>query len=346
MSTPRSKSKAAASTQSGLGTSTTRPFQLERIDHIVIRCHDFPTMFDFYTRVLGCTIDEPTVDFVNRFGGALTHLRAGSCYIDLLAYDTNHLTEEGKLFAARSYAGGAGIGESMSIDDVCFSSDSSTLDHLCIRIEPFDETIIKEYFMHHSVSIVAVGDERLGADGVGPSVYVRDPEGNIIELKGKPNSKNNNESSDDKFTTAKQSNRHSAESNHEINPRSVVDELNSSTGHSSTAADSSKQSHQSKVIPITPCNRICRYNNSFYGGQVCIGCFRDEFEIKMWQSMTPYEKSITLLDAIDRCSFEAMSLSSTSEEKSNESFDGAVTVEELTRQYNHWAALAKESKRI
>ena len=131
-----------ASTISKPSVTLTRPFELKRIDHIVIRCHDFSTMFDFYTRILGCTVDEPIDDHVNRFGGALTHLRAGSCYIDLLAYDMQHLTEEGKQFAARSYAGGAGIEENSTVEELQFLAESSTLDHLCIRIEPFDEKSI------------------------------------------------------------------------------------------------------------------------------------------------------------------------------------------------------------
>ena len=86
----------------------------------------------------------------------------------------------------------------------------------------------------------------------------------------------------------------------------------------------------SNTIPLTPCNRICRYNASFYDGKVCIGCFREEYEIEMWQAQTCTQKAMTLLDAIDRCDGIV-----------EEKFDGAITVEELTRQYNHWYNLAK-----
>lgn len=311
-----------------LESSITRPFQLERIDHVVIRCHNFPAMFEFYTRILGCAIDEPRNDYISRFGGALTHLRAGACYIDLLAYDTKHLTEEGKLFAARSYAGGAGIGENISVDDLCFSADSSTLDHLCIRIEPFDEQRLKEYFMEHSVTIVAAGERRLGADGVGPSVYIRDPEGNVIELKGKPSSMTTSGGNDN--NSARTKHKENKYTSKDITQNPVANKERSSVGRNNDDVE-----RLSAMIPITPCNRICRYNNSFYSGQVCIGCFREEYEIKMWQSMTASEKSLTLMDQIDRCR---------DSEKSNVSYDGAVTVEELTNQYNYWAVLAKESK--
>jgi len=313
-------------------TSVTRPFELKRIDHIVIRCHDFPAMFDFYTRILGCTIDEPTNDHVNRFGGALTHLRAGSCYIDLLAYDMQHLTEEGKQFAARSYAGGAGIGENSTVEELQFLAESSTLDHVCIRIEPFDEKSIKEYLLEQSVTIVAAGEGRLGADGVGPSIYVRDPEGNVIELKGKPVSAT--ASGDNEQISAQAKYNDNTSPGTDMSDCPVADKERNNGGERSSA-DASTNSHQTKSTPITPCNRICRYNNSFYNGQVCIGCFREEYEIKMWQSMTASEKSLTLLDQIDRC---------IDVEKSNGvTYDGAVTVEELKRQYGYWSAIAKNS---
>ena len=332
-SMPRNNLHDHASTMSK--SSVTRPFQLDRIDHIVIRCHDFAAMFDFYTRILGCTIDEPTNDHVNRFGGALTHLRAGSCYIDLLAYDMQHLTEEGKQFAARSYAGGAGIEENSSVDELRFLADSSTLDHLCIRIEPFDEQSITQYLMEESVTIVAAGEGRLGADGVGPSIYIRDPEGNVIELKGKPVSATT--SRDDENNSAKAKHNNSTGTSKDISDSSVADNKERHSGGERSLVDASTNSEQAQLsIPVTPCNRICRYNNSFYDGQVCIGCFREEYEIKMWQSMTASEKSLTLLDQIERC---------IDEEKSNGgSYDGSVTVEELKKQYNYWAELAESKK--
>jgi len=83
-------------------------------------------------------------------------------------------------------------------------------------------------------------------------------------------------------------------------------------------------------IPATPCNRICRYNSNFYDGQVCIGCYREAYEVECWQSQTPMQKAMTLLDCIDRCNDNSME------------FDGSISVEELTRQYDHWKNLAKE----
>lgn len=50
----------------------------------------------------------------------------------------------------------------------------------------------------------------------------------------------------------------------------------------------------------TPCVRICRYNADFYDGSVCIGCFREVFEISNWASFTVDEKIYALQDALDR----------------------------------------------
>ena len=55
--------------------------------------------------------------------------------------------------------------------------------HLCLSIEPFE---IKELRVHLERLGVSVGEEEqnYGAEGDGPSVYISDPEGNVIELKG------------------------------------------------------------------------------------------------------------------------------------------------------------------
>ena len=325
-----------------LSSSSGPPFRLERIDHVVIRCKNFPRMFDFYHRILGCTIDEPTDDHVNRFGGALTHLRAGSCYIDLLAYDTNHLTKEGKDAAARMHAGGVGL-DGKSLDDIDLSADTSTLDHLCLRIEPFDRDQLVNYLQEERVDIVIVGAKRLGADGVGPSVYARDPEGNVIELKGSPYPENGQKGGADANAKSKQSGKPNGASDVTIKKgKESADRNNALADIDDTVEDAThinaiKEESSSANVPLTPCNRICRYNSSFYDGQVCIGCFREAYEIEMWQSMTPMQKSMTLLDAIDRCSDNQLG-----QENGEDNFDGAIAIEELNRQYDHWSELAKQ----
>ena len=265
-------------------------------------------MFDFYHRVLGCTIDEPIEEHVNRFGGALTHLRAGSCYIDLLAYDSNHLTNEGKEAASRMHAGGVGLGDKR-LEDVQLSAETSTLDHVCLRVDSFDQQRMVAYLEGESVEIVGMGD-RLGADGVGPSVYLRDPEGNVLELKGAPLNRDQTEVKEP--TNASQEMRRSD------------DKSNAVSSMAGAGEEPLEDDETSADVPATPCNRICRYNADFFDGAVCVGCFREAFEIAAWQSMTPEQKSFTLMDAMDRCS-------------ESKSFDGAISMIELTRQQKYWA---------
>ena len=59
------------------------------------------------------------------------------------------------------------------------------MDHYALRIETFDEATLVAHLKAHGVE---VGEtvERYGAEGSGPSVYIRDPDGNTVELKGPP----------------------------------------------------------------------------------------------------------------------------------------------------------------
>ena len=133
------------------------PFGIHGLDHLVIRCVDLEAMTEFYCGVLGCTVDRYNKEF------GLFQIRAGAHLIDLIPVD-------GKL----GTKGGSAP-----------SGDGLNLDHFAIRIEPFSETKLRDYFVHHNIQIVEAGS-RYGADGNGPSIYVLDPEGNTVELKGPP----------------------------------------------------------------------------------------------------------------------------------------------------------------
>ena len=88
------------------------------------------------------------------------------------------------------------------------------------------------------------------------------------------------------------------------------------------------------TVPITPCTRICRYNSNVFDGQVCIGCFRETYEIASWESMGPIEKYYALLDAVDR--LEAVVKGSAPIEESAT----GTSRQELLRQAGHWKAEA------
>jgi glyoxylase I family protein len=59
------------------------------------------------------------------------------------------------------------------------------LDHFCVRVEPFDADAIRAELRAHGFAPGPV-EMRYGAEGNGPSIYVPDPEGNVVELKGPP----------------------------------------------------------------------------------------------------------------------------------------------------------------
>ena len=114
-------------------------------------------MLDFYLNVIGCSMEKVQDDV------GLYQLRAGSSLIDFIPVDG----PLGKM-------GGAAPG-----------SEGRNLDHFCLRIEPFDGDRILEFLRSRGLRPGKV-ESRYGADGQGPSIYVTDPEGNVVELKGPP----------------------------------------------------------------------------------------------------------------------------------------------------------------
>ena len=136
---------------------TTIPFEIRQIDHLVLRVRDVETMRAFYCDVLGCR-EERRQD-----GIGLLQLRAGASLIDLVALD-------GKL----GRMGGAGP-----------RAEGRNVDHFCLRVAPFDRAAVLTHLQAHGVRVGDYGT-RYGAEGEGPSQYLFDPEGNLVELKGPP----------------------------------------------------------------------------------------------------------------------------------------------------------------
>jgi catechol 2,3-dioxygenase-like lactoylglutathione lyase family enzyme len=132
------------------------PFAVERIDHIVFRVVDLEKSIAFYGNVLGCHVVKRRDDL------GLIHLRAGASMIDLVAVD-------GRL----GRNGGAAPG-----------LVARNVDHLCLRIEPFNEQAIIEHLASHNVQPIGLAEKNFGAEGNGLSLYFYDPDGNLIELKG------------------------------------------------------------------------------------------------------------------------------------------------------------------
>ncbi|MCL4800266.1 MAG: VOC family protein [Burkholderiales bacterium] len=125
------------------------------IDHVVLRVRDLERMVAFYRDALGCEVvwRRPELGMV--------HVRAGGALIDLVTHD--------------GPVGGRGRGAP--------SRDGHNMDHLCLRVDPFDAGAIAAHLAAHGVKAGEVR-ERFGAEGEGPSIYLDDPEGNTVELKG------------------------------------------------------------------------------------------------------------------------------------------------------------------
>ena len=126
--------------------SSKTPVCVREIDHVVLRCHDQAQMLAFYTEVLGL-VEERRIDDIG-----LVQLRAGRGMIDLVP--------------------GAPSG-----------FDGANMDHVCLVIAPGTLGDVVRFLADRGVEVVGEPMERYGAGGYGLSIYVRDPEGNIVELK-------------------------------------------------------------------------------------------------------------------------------------------------------------------
>lgn len=115
-------------------------------------------MIGFYCDVLGCVVERRSSP---EFG--LVQLRAGDSLIDIVAVDS----EIGR-------KGGAAPGK-----------QGRNMDHFCVRVEPFKEEAIRAHLSQYGV-VGSKLETRYGAEGNGPSIYIQDPEGNTVELKGPP----------------------------------------------------------------------------------------------------------------------------------------------------------------
>jgi glyoxylase I family protein len=133
-------------------------FRLLALDHVVLRVAELERARAFYRDVLGCAFEK----WQEQFG--LLQLRAGTSLIDLIAVDG----PLGRL-------GGKAAG-----------SEARNVDHFCLRIEPFDEPVLRAHLEAHGIAAGEVV-QRYGAEGTGPSLYISDPDGNVVELKGPPN---------------------------------------------------------------------------------------------------------------------------------------------------------------
>lgn len=124
------------------------PIAIAAIDHLVLRVRDLDSILAFYCGVLGCREERRIPEI------GLVQLRAGAGLIDLVPAPAED---------------GAGPGRN--------------LDHFALRLADFDAERIAAHLAAHGIAAGPV-ERRYGAEGFGPSIYITDPEGNVVELKG------------------------------------------------------------------------------------------------------------------------------------------------------------------
>ncbi|MGY3688705.1 VOC family protein [Vibrio coralliilyticus] len=128
--------------------------EVKGLDHIVLRTSNIKDMLHFYRDILHCPIERELPEL------GLTQLRAGSAIIDLVCVD--------------SMLGKLGGKEP--------SQNGRNVDHFCLQIEPLEENALLNYLDQCGL-IYQPFAERYGAQGFGRSIYIHDPEGNVVELK-------------------------------------------------------------------------------------------------------------------------------------------------------------------
>jgi glyoxylase I family protein len=120
------------------------------LDHLVLRVADLDRAIKFYREVLGCHVERRLEE------PKLVQLRAGASMIDLVPAGTAPQTAEAR-----------------------------NLDHFAVRISTFDYPSLAAHLQRHGIAAGEVR-RRYGAEGYGSSLYINDPDGNVVELKGPP----------------------------------------------------------------------------------------------------------------------------------------------------------------
>jgi glyoxylase I family protein len=127
---------------------TRSALRVKGLDHVVLRVADMDRAISFYEQVLGLHIERRLPEI------GLVQLRAGTAMIDLVP----------------------------RIED---EDEGRNMDHYAVRIEDMDVAAITAHLKRHGIDPGEVR-RRYGAEGYGWSIYITDPDGNTVELKGPP----------------------------------------------------------------------------------------------------------------------------------------------------------------
>ncbi|GAM58874.1 lactoylglutathione lyase [Vibrio ishigakensis] len=131
-----------------------RPLEILGLDHVVLRTTDLERMLLFYRDILGCPLERQLVE------EGLTQLRAGNALIDLVEVDSRL----GRLGGKPPQQSGRNV------------------DHFCLQVKAVEVDVLVAYLKEQDVELL-LDAVRYGATGYGWSLYVHDPERNVVELK-------------------------------------------------------------------------------------------------------------------------------------------------------------------
>ncbi len=131
--------------------------EVRGLDHVVLRVRDIGVSTAWYERVLGGVVERTLPEI------GLYQIRVGAALIDLVPIDS-------KL----GRAGGGAV-----------AAEGRNLDHFAVQLATFDEPAVRDHLQRAGVEAGPV-ERRYGAEGYGPSIYLTDPDGNVVELKGPP----------------------------------------------------------------------------------------------------------------------------------------------------------------
>src|SRR5215469_9950439 len=137
--------------QTAEASNTGTGVRISGLDHVVLRVGDLSRAIEFYQTVLNCRVERRLEQ------PKLVQLRAGASLIDLVPASVSP-------GAAADAAG-------------------RNMDHFAVRVDGFDAAALAAHLRQHGIEVAEV-KERYGAEGYGPSLYISDPDGNTVELKG------------------------------------------------------------------------------------------------------------------------------------------------------------------
>ena len=136
-------------------SETAVKLKIVEMDHIVLRVKDVERAIEFYTGVLGLSPYRVEEYRAGQVPFPCARINSHTI-IDLLPWSQDEPVGDGP----------------------------RNMDHYCLVIEPTDLVGLGRHLQERGVTLVSEGPaQRSGAQGTGNSIYIKDWEGNTIELR-------------------------------------------------------------------------------------------------------------------------------------------------------------------